>query len=600
MKYLLLSLLWGLTLYFLSTGLSENKLWFTLIAVLMVGTPIALAGIYRSTIKQIRRLEIFAHRGLLYRLLSGRPLKIIAWIAWALPAGFLMLLQFQFYSPAEWILFSLVVPAFWIVYSLCRRLMLAELKPYLLTNESLSWSCKITPLIMTFLYLVYLALFGENTSYDSLDQAIQLSRAQLDNSTSSAVTIEASNYFSLFEGLKAYALGRIGSLDNLSALLLVGIGSYIVFFNAAVMLSSFLISGTEYRRIFTPPGSADIPEAPSRAALSMTVAVATFLTLFIFLPLVVYLEAWLQQNPRIGVQSQQAQTQIVTRLERIDDRFFSDGTLAQLEQARIEALRNVDASLALFTEQADLAFAQMESNVDIYLDWYYSLTAEYARIGKLMVGDLEEFMVQNLQETLMQGEVFGEVERAFNEALSGHEEAQEMYQQRARDIMATNRVEPAADQTVEVSRLATLSEILSPPVHQDMIDFEQRLGLSGGGAAAGAVSAVVISKIIAKVVGKNTLKLAATGASKVIASKAIGSGAGAGAGAVAGATIGSVVPGLGTAVGAVVGGVIGGIAVGISIDKVLIEIEELVNREAFKQEIIAAIRESKEEFMASL
>jgi len=60
------------------------------------------------------------------------------------------------------------------------------------------------------------------------------------------------------------------------------------------------------------------------------------------------------------------------------------------------------------------------------------------------------------------------------------------------------------------------------------------------------------------------------------------------------------VPGVGTAAGAVAGGLIGGVAVGVSVDKLLIELEEAMNREKFKREILAAIEEARAEFKAGL
>lgn len=600
MKFLFQALLWGLLILYLATEMAGSKLWFTILAVIIVSTPIALAGIYSSTIKQIRRLEIFARQGVLFRFLSGRPIKIIVWICWALFCGFFMLLQFQLYNLLEWFIFFLVVPVFWITYQLCQRVLVTELKPYILTNQSLTWSCKLTPLIMIALYLALLIIFGENASYDSIEQAVEATRKELINHGNSALMSEAMSYLSLYEGLKAYAIGRVNTLDSMGALLLICIGSYVVFFNACVMLSCFLISGNEYRRILTPLSSSDFPESPKASTISMTVAVTTFLTLFICLPMVVYLEAWLQKNPEVGYKSAEVQTRTITRLDKIDEFFFREGTLEQLDLARTQALQNVDASFALVEETATEAFIQMEKNVDIYLNWYYSLTAEYARIGTLLAGNLEEYMTANLEETLMQGDVFREVENAFNSALMNHEEAQRIYLLSAQDIMAANRVEPAPEGSVETSRVATLSDILSPPVHQDILNFDKRMRLSGGGAAAGAVGAVVISKVIAKVVGKSTLKLAATATIKVVTSKAVGSSAGAAAGAATGAAIGSVVPGLGTAIGAVVGGVIGAVAVGVILDKALIEIEELISRDKFKTEIIEAIQDARVEFMKSL
>ena len=592
---------WGGLIYYLSSELAESRLWFAMLAVLLVGTPIALAGIYSATIRQIRRLEIFSRKGLLFRLLSGRPLKVIVWLCWAFFTGFFMLLQFQFYSAMEWSILFLVIPVFWLVFHLCRRLMLGELRPYLLTSMALTWARWLTPLLMILLYLTLVPVLGEPVSFDTVQEAVESSRGQLAGPGGSQLISEASAYLAFYEGLRAFALGRLGSLDAMSALVMTVLGSFIVYFNACAMLSCFLIPGREYRRVFGPLSNSDSPGPLTMSRLGMTVAITTFLTLFIYLPVFAYLEAWVQQRPEISRQAEEVQAQIITRLERIDDDYFREGTLAELDQARIDALRDVDVSLERFERQVEQAFMQLEGNVDIYLDWYYSLVGEYGRIANLLVGDLETYMVRKLEESLMQGDAFGEVQAAFNTALAEHEEAQRIYRADAQDIMAGNRIEPGSDEVVLVSRQAALADVLSPPVHQDMISLEQRMLVSsGGGAVAGVVSAVIIQKVVAKVVSKNTFKLAAKTMSKLIAGKVAGSGAGAGAGAAAGAALGSVVPGIGTAIGAVIGGFVGGVAVGVTVDKMLIEIEEAVNREQFRAEIMAAIDEARAEFMASI
>jgi len=53
-------------------------------------------------------------------------------------------------------------------------------------------------------------------------------------------------------------------------------------------------------------------------------------------------------------------------------------------------------------------------------------------------------------------------------------------------------------------------------------------------------------------------------------------------------------------VGAVIGGIIGGIAVGVTVDKMLLLLEEYMNREEFKRELISAIREARMEIKAKL
>jgi len=68
--------------------------------------------------------------------------------------------------------------------------------------------------------------------------------------------------------------------------------------------------------------------------------------------------------------------------------------------------------------------------------------------------------------------------------------------------------------------------------------------------------------------------------------------AGATAGVVIGGALGSVIPVAGTVVGGMIGGIIGGVLV----DAALLKLEEIISREEFKREIIAAIRDTKAEF----
>ena len=83
-------------------------------------------------------------------------------------------------------------------------------------------------------------------------------------------------------------------------------------------------------------------------------------------------------------------------------------------------------------------------------------------------------------------------------------------------------------------------------------------------------------------------------------SKTAGTTGGVGVGAAAGAAVGSVVPLLGTTAGAIVGGIVGGVVVGVSIDKLLLELEEAINRDDFKREILSAIDEARLEFKNKL
>ena len=595
--FFLKSVVWcGLT-YFMATHFATSQFWIVVLSVFLFSVPIALSGIYAATIRQIRRLHIFANRGRLFRLFSGRPLKVVLWVCWALFTSFFMLVQFHTYSAMEWSIFFLVIPVFWFVFSGFRKFIGHEIKPYLITSMALAWSRRVCPVLMLLFYLGMAGYYGDATTYPSLADAISARKAAVADMTGSALVQEVSQYLAFYDGVKAYSLGRLGELEALWQLALIGIGNLVVFYNACAILSCFLIPGVEYRRVFGPLSDADKPPSVPLSRVAAVSAVTAFLALFIYLPLFCYIEAWVQQTPEMADTRQKAESWVIEKVEKIGDEFFKEGTIAQLEKAKMEALRNVEVSLAYLEGQADRAFDRLEGNVDVYLDWYYSLVGEYARIANLPVGGLEDYMIQKLEECLQQGDAFKEVEASVNRALSDHKKAWQAYQQTIGKIMDRNRLIPDGS-SFQIVQKASLKDIIEPPV---FMGVQARLLTAGGaGAAAGVVTAVVIKKIIAKIMGKSVVKLAAKALTKVVVSKTAGSVGGAGAGAAAGAAIGSVVPFLGTAAGAIVGGIIGGIVVGVSVDKLLIELEEAVNRDEFKREIIASINEARREFKTKL
>ena len=595
--FFLKSMGWCAFTLVMATQFATNHFWVVVLSVFLFSVPIALCGIYANTIRQIRRLHIFADRGRLFRLFSGRPLRVILWICWALVTSFFMLVQFHTYNRLEWGVFFLVIPVFWLVFSGLRKVIAREIKPYLIISMALAWSRWLCPVVMLLAYVVLTGYFGDATVYPSLADAINAKKAAVADMTGSALVQEVSQYLAFYDGVKAYSLGQLGALDALWQLALLGIVNLVVFYNACAILSCFLIPGMEYRRLFGPLSDADRPHPVSLSRIAAISAVTAFLALFIYLPLFCYIEAWVQQRPEMAEARQTAETWVIQKVEKIGDEFFKEGTILQLEKAKVEALHTVEVSLVHLEGQADRAFDRLEGNVDAYLDWYYSLVGEYSRIANLLVGELEDFMIKKLEECLQQGDAFKEVEASFNHALSNHKNAWQAYQQTIGKIMDRNRMNPEGS-SFQIVQKVSLKDITEPPV---LMGTQARLVTAGGaGAAAGVVTAVVIKKIIAKIMGKNVVKLAAKALTKVVVSKTAGSAGGAGVGAAAGAAIGSVIPLVGTAGGAIIGGIIGGIVVGVSVDKLLIELEEAVNRDEFKREILSAINDARREFKAKL
>ena len=586
------AIIWGVIIFFTARAFAVKDFWVVPAAIFLLSVPIFLCGIYAHTIRKIHQITIFAKQGWLYRLFFGRFLKTVFWILWSLGMSFFMLVQFHTYNSLDWLIFFLVIPVFWFVFTLFCRLFGHELKPYIVTNMAMTWARWCSSLLMLVIYLFFIGNYGEMPAYSSINEAINAQKIIVSDMTGSALVLEVSQYLAIYDGIKAYAFWHLGNQELFLALALLSIGSFVVFYNACTMLSCFLIPGREYFRIFIPLNDADKPDRPSNAIIAQFVAVFTFIIFFIYIPFFAYFEALAQQTPAVTTIRNSTEKHV----EEIGGLFFKVGTIALLQDARIKALHNAELSLVYLESQADRAFDQLEGNVDSYLNWYYSLGGEYARIGNLMVGNLDQYMIKKLESSLQQGDVFKDVQMAFNKTMVSHKVAMSEYQQLANKIMNQNHVE-SVDTSVQVVQQLSLESVLNPSKNKEFVGLRNRLG---GGAVIGGISAVVITKIIGKIAGKGAFKLAVKGLTKLVVSKAAGAAGGVGAGAVAGAAAGSVIPGLGTAVGAVVGGVIGGIAVGLAVDKALIEFESFLNREEFKRAILSAIEEARIEFKSNL
>ncbi len=569
----------------------KSIIWVVVLGVLLFSVPIALSGFYAATIAQVRRLREFERRGWLYRLFSRRILKGVFWTCWALVSSFFMLIQFHTYSGLEWAAFFLVIPVFLGVFAWSRRFLARELRPFLVTHMALKWARWITPLIMVVLYvLLLLVAAGDSPRYDTLQQAVHAQKDRVAHMTGSALVYEVSHYLAYYDGAKAYFLGRLGGRDALLATGLLGLGGLVVFFNACAILSCFLIPTAEYRRVLGPPSDDAFPPPVTPRRFAPATALFTFAALFIYVPTFSAIEYWLRNHPEIARAREEALAWAVPRVEQIEDRFFRPGTIEQLTEARLKALHRVEVSMVYLDGQVDRAFDLMEANVDGYLDWYYSLPGEYARIMKLLLGEIEDYMEAKLEEHLLRGDPFKNVEAALSKAIREHEAAMGEYGEMAWEIMERNRVSLPEDTRFMVLDRMPLQDVLNPLEHKDLIDFKTRMG---GGAAAGLVTAVVVAKVIGKLATKNIFKLAAKSVAKIVGGKAVGTAGGAAAGAAAGLAVGGPV-------GAVVGGFIGGVLAGISVDAMLLMLEEAVSREDFKQEILSAIREAKREFKDEL
>jgi len=444
---------------------------------------------------------------------------------------------------------------------------------------------------------------------------------------SSAILAWAVDGMALLNGARAWGMAWAqGQVGPVAALWQVG-GAYGQFWLLAGAFAGCLLPQGEARRILRPSAT-DEPAAVGapRAALAGFLAAILGAAL---LPLLAEAEAWAaaRQHPTALAEAPgltlpagsdagpslapatdtppatlapllptPTALRRIVEAEQIGDLACPEGTIAGIE-AIDRTLQDLRARRRDEVEAAARAgFDAVRAQVPVFLDNYYSLTAEYVRTFHLVAGEAESFLGDELAETL-------DVEGAFapfRTAVAGVEAPLPPEALARRDrLLQDCGILPSDGEVLRVT--ATRPEsLIAPAPDVETVGLRTRLAAGGIGTVAGGIAGVVAGKIIAKLLAKEAFGLAAEAVAKLAMAKAAGGLGGAAAGAGAGALAGSVVPGIGTTVGAAIGGVLGGLALGVATDYALIRVEEAVSRDEFEAEIRLAIDEAETELLGQM
>jgi len=135
-----------------------------------------------------------------------------------------------------------------------------------------------------------------------------------------------------------------------------------------------------------PPPAAPLPAAPLLALVAVLV-----------LGILVQTTAALDGLAR--AQESPLALKRLPECERIGQQLYSLGTLDATRQQVLQLLGRAQAGQALCQRIPEMG-RQLDAAVERYLDWYFSLGAEWGRILSLLTGDVSRFLQNKLSETL--------------------------------------------------------------------------------------------------------------------------------------------------------------------------------------------------------
>ena len=619
------------------------------VAVVWAACSLLLAaGItYHAVVKKTINQAALHAGGMLGRINGGRTFRlIVAFIVSAVGVAGLLVASVG-WDAWQWGLAVAAVPLFLLVYMLVDKVVGKEAALLFRASLGVRVSACITGAL---LFVASFALFAVQPTPEvtSATEAF-LSAENPFASSPSTIMSEAGLAVSYADALSTYGLSRLGELNAFGrycaqTLLLVS-----SIFGLAGLLGTCALDLHELKRVFLPLekiGSEQetAARASRGAGAPRSVLLKAPVVAAIAAPLIL-VGAFVASDSALA---QMKSADELTPAENLVREAF--GTTAYVldgkyyDQQQVQTLmEETTVKTAALSENAhndlvplvNAVFDARVANVDSYLDWYYSLGADYERLGKLITGTIESFVADQLTESLEAGIDDSE----FVSTLQSYVDQAAAINAEYEDGLANSEL-IGIPEWLLTSTEAITADFLSGPIEptQRLLDAGERFGISAlAGGAGGIAAGVATSKAVGgaaekaatsagekaaagaagdaaeKAAGKQAAKAAEKAVTKNIGSKIVEKAAGKaffkaivsrigsmlgsrGVGAAVGGAAGTLVgPGVGTAVG-----IAAGAAIGVGVDYGLLMLDEAQNRESYKAEIIEAIEEERAEALAQI
>ena len=619
------------------------------VAVVWAACSVLLAvGItYHALVKKTINQAALHAGGMLGRINGGRTFRLIAaFIVSAVGVAGLLVASVG-WDAWQWGLAVAAVPLFLLVNMLVDKVVGKEAALLFRASLDVRASSCITGAL---LFVVSFVLFAAQPTPEvtSATEAF-LSAENPFASSPSTIMSEAGLAVSYADALSTYGLSRLGELNAFGrycaqTLLLVS-----SIFGLAGLLGTCALDLRELKRVFLPLEKIGARQekmarvsrgagAPQPIFLKAPIVAAVAAPLILVGAFVASDSALAQMKAadELTPAENLVREAFGTTAYVLDNKYYDQQQVqALMEETTVTSAALSEDARNDFIPRVNAVFDARVANVDSYLDWYYSLGADYERLGNLITGTIESFVADQLTSSLEAGVDDSE----YLSTLQGYVDQAAALKAEYEEGLANSEL-VGIPEWLLTSTEAITADFLSGPIEptQRLLDAGERFGISATvGGAGGIAAGVATSKAVGgaaekaatksaekaaasvagdaaeKAAGKQAAKTAEKAASKSIGSKIveqasskaffkaivsrIGSMIGSrGVGAAVGGAAGTLVgPGVGTAVG-----IAAGAAIGVGVDYGLLMLDEAQNRESYKAEIIESIEEERAEVLAQI
>lgn len=543
-------------------------------AILSSISSIGLA--YHVVIRKIHKQLMYIDGAPAGKVNEGRFLSLlVSFVLSALLISSLMIEAVK-WSAEEWIILLVSVPLFYVAMYASKQLSKMSYEPLYRRSKATLISTIIVGSMLCVICFAISSLMPP-TTYASAAEAFLAARNPFDQSPS-FLLYDAGLINAFINGSVSFALSQVAESSMLGYILLKGILDASALFGFANLLGTCSISATEFKRVFQPLSSAKDTKA-NQAVVPKYIAFACIfpLMLTIAFPVCDLVTKNAAETEEFNSVESFIQDKIGIAVYYLDGKYYDQQAVNALIAEAKQKSQNISSEATeKLVPLINDAYDKRIENIDAYLEWYYSLPADYDRLIQFFTGSIEDGMKAQLNEKINMNIEDSELAKLYDEYIQQTTElkadvTEKLSEYELEDIPAFLIV----DETDLSSDF--LAESMKPA--EQLLDSRLRLGISSvTGLSSGVITKSVTERILAsqtveKMTNRLITKLGASGIVKLTTS--------------AGGT--ALAPGVGT---------VAGIGIGVLSDYLFLKADEALNRDTYKQELIDAIEEDRRDKLA--
>ncbi len=549
------------------------------VATLLLALPVVAALWHQDACDRLLALHPYRSGAVLHRWFARRSLPMVLRALLALLLTAATLLQTPFFGQAEWALLALAAPAYALLEAVFQRAGAAQFSSDAYAQRWVRRSAQAAVVVVLVLLWAALRLNDQTGAPMLLAERVAQWQSGWNGAPSHALRWALDAMAWSQAGLET-AFAALGTGQRWQTLVALVLAPLTLFGHSALAIAGSALPLSELRRAIASPlcGKTVPKQLPSnQAAVWGAIAVlASWL--------------WLDLAGRTEHLARSGTSHFaVTALpacERIGGQVYQVGAEELLAQLGARTATSLGTVQALACTRLSQVRAMTAPGVDAYLDWYFSLGAEWVRLAAMLAGDADLLMRVKFEQLALQNPDVQRTLQAIEQDYAEQWETAVTARSEALTLLESQRL---------VLNESQCRVVQTRPASPALLALQGNSVRLAAGSGAALIAGTFAGTVAAKAMGKASIKAASKLLLKAAAKKGLGKAGSAAAGAALGTFI---APGLGTAVGAGIGAAVGS-AVGAGIDAALLAAEEKLTRADMRRELVDAVDESLAPYRAS-